>query len=205
MAHGSFEGDATGPDGRTNERGDGEAVGVDRRGFIRAGAATTGVAVGAGSVSAPSTARRTDHRVVRRDTAGGDAVHSRRRPGLPRDPDDPREGSDRKSDRVTRKADHYASHGYVVLTYDSRGFGDSGGVVGLNGPDEVRDARTLIDRLTGRGDIVHDAAGDPRLGMDGYSYSGAIQLLTAAEDDRIDTVVPRITWNDLEFRWRPTA
>lgn len=99
-------------------------------------------------------------------------------------------------------ASMYAERDYVVLAYDSRGFGDSGGQVTVNGPNEVRDARRLLDWLADHEDVLADGD-DPRVGMDGGSYGGGIQLLTAAEDDRIDAIVPRIAWNDLTTSLMP--
>jgi predicted acyl esterase len=96
-------------------------------------------------------------------------------------------------------AELYASNGYVVLTYDSRGFGDSGGAVGVDGPNEVRDAQRLLTWLAERESVLTDNGGDPTVGMDGYSYGAGIQLMTAIEDDRLDALVPRWGWHDLRF------
>lgn len=99
--------------------------------------------------------------------------------------------------------------GYHVLAWDARGFGESEGTVGLNGPNEWADVTALIDWLTeteGLPDDVEvrmDEPDDPRLGMVGGSYGGAIQLLAAAQDDRIDAIVPDITWNDLAHSLAP--
>lgn len=179
---------------------------LGRRGFIQASAAATAV----GTLASRASAHEYSTQDLTLDSFDGTTLAA-----TLYTPDDDQSypavlmthgwGSDRKSDRVTRKAEHYAYHGYNVLTYDSRGFGDSGGEVGLNGSNEVQDAQTLIDWLAGRDDVVLDASGDPRLGMDGYSYSGAIQLLAAAADDRIDAVVPRITWNDLQYAASPNG
>ena len=88
-------------------------------------------------------------------------------------------------------AELYASNGYVVLTYDSRGFGDSGGAVGVDGPNEVGNAQRLLTWLADRESVRTDGEGDPRVGMDGYSYGAGIQLMTAIADDRLDALVPR--------------
>lgn len=106
-------------------------------------------------------------------------------------------------------ASMYASNGYVTLAYDSRGFGESGGKVKLNGPKEVKDAQTLVTWLANRESVLTDGPNNPRIGMDGGSYAGGIQLNVAAaegrgggipeSDDRIDAIVPRITWNDLAY------
>jgi ABC-2 type transport system ATP-binding protein len=88
--------------------------------------------------------------------------------------------------------------GFAVLTWDSRGFGQSGGFIELDSPAyEVRDASALVDVLAATPGIKLDGAGDPVVGMAGGSYAGGIQLLTAAFDPRIDAIVPDITWNDL--------
>ena len=42
-------------------------------------------------------------------------------------------------------------------------------------------------------------ANDPRVGMVGGSYGGQVQFAAAGVDQRIDTIVPLITWNDLSL------
>jgi predicted acyl esterase len=91
----------------------------------------------------------------------------------------------------------YASREYVALIYDSRGFGESGGEVTLTGENEERDARALISWLADQEFVLTEGADNPRLGMDGRSYGGGIQLRVAASDDRVDAIVPRHTWYDL--------
>ncbi len=98
---------------------------------------------------------------------------------------------------------HFAEKGWVGVAYDARGFGQSGGYVELDGPNEVADVQTLVDFLAARTDTLLDAQGDPRVGMFGGSYGGAIQLLAAAADPRIDVLVPQITWNDLVYSLYP--
>ncbi len=99
---------------------------------------------------------------------------------------------------LAAQAEALAADGYVVLTYTARGFGASGGLIHLMSPDfEVADARTLVDVLAGRDDVLLDGPGDPRVGVAGASYGGALALMAAGTDPRIDAVVPAITWNDL--------
>ncbi|MFB6084947.1 MAG: CocE/NonD family hydrolase [Halorientalis sp.] len=112
-------------------------------------------------------------------------------------------GAFRQSPLTLPKALYHAKQGYNVLTYDSRGFGGSEGTVGLDGPKEIKDARRLVDWLANRPEVALDATDDPKVGMDGVSYAGGIQLSAAAADDRIDAVVPRITWNDLQYSLAP--
>jgi predicted acyl esterase len=45
------------------------------------------------------------------------------------------------NDSVRREANRYVSNGYLVVAYDSRGFGESGGVSGFNGPKEFGTSR----------------------------------------------------------------
>jgi ABC-2 type transport system ATP-binding protein len=88
--------------------------------------------------------------------------------------------------------------GYNVLTWDPRGFGQSGGTVETNSPDfEGRDTQQLISWVSQQPGVQHDAPGDPRMGMAGASYGGGIQLTTAAIDCRVDAIVPQIAWHSL--------
>ncbi|WP_168712445.1 alpha/beta fold hydrolase [Streptomyces sp. A1277] len=95
------------------------------------------------------------------------------------------------------QAEELAADGYAVLTWSARGFGKSGGRIGLNAPDrEVKDVSRLIDWLAGRPEVQLDAEGDPRVGVTGASYGGAISLLAAGYDHRVDAIAPQITyWN----------
>ncbi|MGY5135792.1 alpha/beta fold hydrolase [Streptomyces nigrescens] len=95
------------------------------------------------------------------------------------------------------QAERLARDGYAVLTWSARGFGKSTGSIGLNDPDgEVADVRRLIDWLAERPEVQLDKDGDPRVGMAGGSYGGAISLLAAGHDRRVDAIAPQITyWN----------
>ncbi|MGH3568875.1 MAG: alpha/beta fold hydrolase, partial [Pseudonocardia sp.] len=99
-----------------------------------------------------------------------------------------------------------AERGFVVLAWSARGFGTSTGQIALNSPDaEVADARALVDWLAGRPEVQLDAPGDPRLGVTGGSYGGALSLLLAGYDPRVDALAPVITWNDLGQALFPNA
>lgn len=115
------------------------------------------------------------------------------------------------------------SAGYAVLTWDSRGFGNSGGQVEIDHPDwEGKDVSALIDFAARQPEIEKRSSGespmpqavlnrlpdrvkkrfgsaeaDPVVGMSGGSYAGGIQLMSAAFDSRIDAIAPEIAWNDL--------
>ncbi|WP_106849928.1 alpha/beta fold hydrolase [Blastococcus sp. Marseille-P5729] len=99
-----------------------------------------------------------------------------------------------------------AERGFVVLTYTARGFGASTGQIHLNAPDaEVADASNLIDYLAERDDVLLDSDGDPRVGIAGGSYGGALALLAAGHDQRVDAIVPMITWNRMARVFFPDA
>ena len=102
-------------------------------------------------------------------------------------------------DSVVEEAKALQARGYVVLAWSARGFGKSSGSISMNSPDrEVVDVRRLIDYLSTRKEVVQDAKGDPRVGITGGSYGGAISLLAGAQDHRIDAIAADITWNNLE-------
>ncbi|MFF0332968.1 alpha/beta fold hydrolase [Streptomyces fimicarius] len=98
---------------------------------------------------------------------------------------------------VRAQAEKLAADGYAVLTWSARGFGKSGGEISLNDPDhEVKDVSRLIDWLATRPEVELDGNGDPRVGLTGASYGGAVSLLAAGHDERVDAIAPVITyWN----------
>jgi ABC-2 type transport system ATP-binding protein len=99
---------------------------------------------------------------------------------------------------VSAQARQLVRRGYVVLTWSARGFGTSGGLVHLDSPDyEVKDAQLLLDQLARRPEVRQDAEGDPQVGVVGASYGGALALMLAGTDQRVDALVPSITWHDL--------
>ncbi|MGV9246767.1 alpha/beta fold hydrolase [Streptomyces sp. NPDC003710] len=100
-------------------------------------------------------------------------------------------------DDVRGQAEKLARDGYAVLTWSARGFGRSTGKIGLNDPKgEVADVSKLLDWLAKRPEVELDKPGDPRVGMAGASYGGAISLLAAGHDHRVDAIAPAITyWN----------
>jgi ABC-2 type transport system ATP-binding protein len=89
-------------------------------------------------------------------------------------------------------------NGYAIFTWDSRGFGESGGEANVDSPEfEVKDAIALIDYLATRKEIQKDGPGDIRAGWMGGSYAGGIQLNTSGFDHRVDALIPEIPWANL--------
>jgi ABC-2 type transport system ATP-binding protein len=113
-------------------------------------------------------------------------------------------GGDKNS--VADDARELARKGFVVMTWSARGFGKSTGKIGLNDPDgEVADASRLIDRLVAQHQVTTDAHGDPKVAVTGASYGGALSLLLAGTDKRVDAIAPVITYNDLAQGLVPNA
>ena len=88
--------------------------------------------------------------------------------------------------------------GFNVLTWDSRGFGESGGTVTIDyRENEGRDVKVLLNWLARQPEAKLDGRRDPRVGMHGGSYAGGIQFVAAAIDRRIDAIAPSIAWHSL--------
>ena len=109
-------------------------------------------------------------------------------------------------DSVSAESTALAHRGFVVLAWSARGFGASTGWISLNSPDyEVADGRALLDWLARQPDVVRDGPGDPRVGVVGASYGGALALLLAGTDRRVDALAPEITYNNLAQTLFPNA
>ncbi|MEY8038465.1 alpha/beta fold hydrolase [Saccharopolyspora cebuensis] len=113
-------------------------------------------------------------------------------------------GGDKRS--TAAQARELVSRGFSVLTYSSRGFGRSTGEIALNQPEyEVADARQLLDWLARQPEVLRDGDGDPRVGVTGNSYGGALSLLLAGADPRVDAIAPVNTYNDLHQALLPNG
>ena len=90
------------------------------------------------------------------------------------------------------QAQKLADSGYVVVTYNVRGFWQSGGQIEVAGPPDVADASKVIDWA-----LAHTPADAGHIGMAGVSYGAGISLLAAAHDKRIKAVASLSGWADL--------
>ncbi|MFJ9819137.1 alpha/beta fold hydrolase [Streptomyces sp. NPDC101151] len=90
------------------------------------------------------------------------------------------------------QAQKLADAGYVVLTYNVRGFWQSGGEIEVAGPPDIADASKVIDWA-----LANTPADPHHIGMAGVSYGAGISLLAAAHDKRIKAVAALSGWADL--------
>ena len=100
--------------------------------------------------------------------------------------------------------------GYGVLSFDQRGFGESGGHAYVENPAvEGKDVARLIRVMSRLPWVRQDGPGDPRLGAIGGSYGGGYQFLAAFTSLQrrgtpvLDAMAPEITWNDLNESLAP--
>jgi ABC-2 type transport system ATP-binding protein len=106
--------------------------------------------------------------------------------------------------------DRFLRAGYGVLSFDQRGFGESGGHAYVENPAvEGHDVRRLVRLVSRLGWVKQDGRGDPRMGAIGGSYGGGYQFLAAFEELRtkgkpvLDALAPEITWFDLNESLAP--
>ncbi|WP_330281837.1 CocE/NonD family hydrolase [Streptomyces sp. NBC_00588] len=85
-----------------------------------------------------------------------------------------------------------ANSGYVVVSYNVRGFWQSGGEIEVAGPPDIADASKVIDWA-----LANTPADSRHIGMAGVSYGAGISLLAAAHDKRIKAVAALSGWADL--------
>lgn len=112
-----------------------------------------------------------------------------------------------ETDSLTATARRAWESGYFVITFDQRGFGDSGGQANVQDPEiEGRDIKTLLDWAEGSlSPHLAYLRGDPLVGGIGLSYGGGFQLVGASIDPRFDALVPMITWHDLSYSLNPNG
>ncbi|ANS69027.1 acyl esterase [Streptomyces lincolnensis] len=90
------------------------------------------------------------------------------------------------------QAQKLANSGYVVVSYNVRGFWQSGGEIEVAGPPDTADASKVIDWA-----LANTPSDAHRVGMSGVSYGAGISLLTAAKDSRVKAVAALSGWADL--------
>lgn len=107
----------------------------------------------------------------------------------------------------TEAARRASASGYFVISFDQRGFGDSGGYVEVMDPEiEGADVSAIIDWA--ENDMPHRQRlarrdGALLLGGLGLSYGGAFQLIGACVDARFTAIVPTAAWYDLSYSLAP--
>jgi ABC-2 type transport system ATP-binding protein len=102
--------------------------------------------------------------------------------------------------------------GFGVLSFDQRGFGESGGKAHVEDPAfEGEDVINVVDLVTSLDWVRKEAPGDPVLGAIGGSYGGGYQFVGAFTEmmktgsTRFDALVPEITWWSLSESLAPSG
>jgi predicted acyl esterase len=90
--------------------------------------------------------------------------------------------------------------GYAVLTFDARGHGASGGLVGIDGPREIGDVKELFAWLASRPGV--DAS---HIGAFGYSYGGGAVWRATAEGVPFAAIEVATAWTDLYQAFVPQS
>lgn len=96
--------------------------------------------------------------------------------------------------------------GYTVISIDQRGHGESGGTIRVMDPDfEGEDLVQIVDWAEGHLDYLAYRGNDLMLGGIGSSYGGGFQYLLyhVDPDERMDAMVPDITWHNLLYSLNP--
>ncbi|TVP55363.1 MAG: peptidase S15 [Halomonadaceae bacterium] len=96
--------------------------------------------------------------------------------------------------------------GYTVISIDQRGHGESGGTVRVMDPDfEGEDLVQIVDWAEENLDYLAYRGDRMLLGAIGSSYGGGFQYLLyhVDPDQRIQALVPDITWHDLTYSLNP--
>ncbi|HJQ70907.1 MAG TPA: alpha/beta fold hydrolase [Blastocatellia bacterium] len=109
-----------------------------------------------------------------------------------------------------RDAIDLANAGYMVITFDYRGWGQSDGRIVLTAPPEKRDGRRFtaqveelreyidpVEQTTDWFNVISWAVGEPmvdknRIGLRGSSYSGGHVFYIAARDPRVKAIVSQV-------------
>lgn len=98
------------------------------------------------------------------------------------------------------------SAGFTVISIDQRGHGESGGTIRVMDPDfEGEDLVQIVDWAETHLDYLKYRDDNLLLGGIGGSYGGGFQYLlyNVDPDQRMDAMVPHITWHDLTYSLYP--
>jgi predicted acyl esterase len=87
---------------------------------------------------------------------------------------------------------------FAVLAFDARGHGQSGGLIGIDGPREIADTQAVFSWLRDRPDVS-----DTRIGGFGTSYGGGALWNSLAAGTPWATLAVNITWTDLRSALMP--
>jgi len=93
------------------------------------------------------------------------------------------------------QAEILAEKGYVVLSYTSRGFNGSPGLITTGGVEDTADASAAIDYLLDSANQYPVKAN--AIGLSGVSYGAGISLMTGFQDERVKAIVAMSGWADL--------
>ena len=117
--------------------------------------------------------------------------------------------------RTTEGFDQYRDAGFAVISIDQRGFGESTGTVRVMDPEfEGQDLIQILDwaeanldylRYREEPDLPEELNPNLVAGAIGGSYGGGYQILLHGQDpgQRLDALVPDITWYDLRYSLNP--
>lgn len=86
-----------------------------------------------------------------------------------------------------------AKKGYIVLSYSTRGFGASGGLIDTAGPKDRADLSKIIDWL-----LANTQTDSANIGISGISYGAGISLAGVSTEPRIKTAVAMSGWGNLK-------
>jgi predicted acyl esterase len=87
---------------------------------------------------------------------------------------------------------------YAVLAYDARGHGQSGGLIGIDGPKEIADVKAVFSWLRDRPDVA-----GARIGGWGVSYGGGAAWNSLAAGVPWAALEIALSWTDLRVALFP--
>jgi predicted acyl esterase len=97
-----------------------------------------------------------------------------------------------EEEEYTVQAAMFASQGYIVLSYDARGWYSSTGLIDVAKPADVQDLSAAVDWLQ-----ANTPVDMKNIGAAGISYGAGISLLGLAGEPRIKTAASMSGWGSL--------